>query len=359
MRLRIARIGRSSDGCWMYSPTLVGFVAVVLATPGALAHHSARLQYDMEQVSEVEGTVMSVVWRNPHVRFTLRVANGDTERNWSIESIPVTRLARIGVSRDMLTVGEVVRVAGYPARIGTPQMYALNLLLPDQREILLDTPTARWSGDTIGTGLDTTPGVAGADPNLGIFRVWSNDGSFLATETKFLSEGGTLNYPLTDAARRAQAQWDPGAPDNPFLTCAPKGMPLIMQQPNPIEFVDNGTEIILRIEEFDTVRTITMTPPPAEPRPPVLLGHSYGRWDGNTLIVTTRGIDWPYFDQWGLLQSEDMQTVERFTVDAAGSRLDYELTVTDPWLFTEPVTLGKSWRWLPGDEVLPFDCVYD
>ena len=359
MSLRITGIGRSSDGGCRSLPMLVGAVAAMLATPGALAHHSARLQYDMEQVTEVEGEITSLVWRNPHVRFTLREPEGAAQQEWAVESIPVTRLARIGVSRDMLEVGQTVRVAGYPARIGTPQMYALNLLLPDSREILLDTPTARWSGDTIGTGLDTTPGEASADPTLGIFRVWSNDGSFLATETRFLSEGGTLNYPLTDAARAAQAQWNPDAPDNPFLTCAPKGMPLIMQQPNPIEFVDNGAEIILRIEEFDTVRTIALTPPPAEPLPPVLLGHSYGRWDGNTLIVTTRGIDWPYFDQWGLLQSEAMETVERFTIDAAGGSLGYELTVTDPWLFTEPVTLSKSWRWLPGDEVLPFDCVYD
>ncbi len=274
--------------------------ALVVTPPDALAHHSARLQYDMDQVAEVEGEITRIVWRNPHVRFTLSVGSGAGRQEWSIESIPVTRLARIGVTDDMLSVDETIRVAGYPSRVGAPQMYALNLLLPDSREILLDTPTAHWSGQTIGTGLDTTPGEAGADPSLGIFRVWSNDGTFLATETRFLSEGGTLAYPLTDAARAAQAEWNPLAPDNPFLSCAPKGMPLIMQQPNPIQFVEGEDEITLRIEEFDTVRTIHMTPPAAEPLPPTLLGHSDGRWDGDTLVVTTTGIDWPYFDQWGL-----------------------------------------------------------
>lgn len=311
----------------------------------------------MGQVTEIEGEITGVVWRNPHVRFTLDVEDASGQpQHWAIESIPITRLSRIGVTRDLLEVGATVKVAGYPARLGTPDMYALNLLLPDNREVLLDTPTARWSRDTIGTGLDTTPGEAGADPTLGIFRVWSNDGTFLATETRFLSEGGTLNYPLTQAARAAQAQWDPLDPANPFLTCAPKGMPLIMQQPNPIEFVDNGDEIILRIEEFDTVRRIRLSEPPAEPPPPTLLGHSFGRWEGNTLVVRTSGIDWPYFDQWGLRQSPDVVSVERFTLDDAGSRLEYSLTVTDPWLFTEPVTLTKSWRWLPGDRVLPFNC---
>lgn len=335
-------------------------VLLVLCTGSlgvAHAHHSARLQYDMEQVAEVEGEITALVWRNPHVRFTLSVATAEGRReDWSVESIPITRLSRIGVTRDLLTIGATIKVAGYPARLGAPEMYALNLLLPDNREVLLDTPTARWSRDTIGTGLDTTPGEAGADPSLGIFRVWSNDGSFLATETRFLSEGGTLSYPLTDDARAAQAEWDPLDPGNPFLTCAPKGMPLIMQQPNPIEFVDNGNEITLRIEEFDTVRRIVLSAPLAAAEDPMLLGHSYGHWEGNTLVVSTTGISWRYFDQWGLLQSPDVATVERFTLDDAGSRLDYELTVTDPWLFTEPVTLSKSWRWLPGDRVLPYNC---
>jgi hypothetical protein len=133
-------------------------------------------------------------------------------------------------------------------------------------------------------------------------------------------------------------------------------MPLIMQQPNPIEFVDNGEEIILRIEEFDTVRRIALTAPSAVPLPRMLLGNSFGRWEGNTLVVTTNGISWPYFDQWGLRQIEAMETVERFTLDAAGSRLDFEMTVNDPWLFTEPVVLRKSWRWLPSDRVMPFNC---
>jgi len=252
---------------------------------------------------------------------------------------------------------DAVRIAGHPARRPVREVYAINLLLQDGRELLLDTPVARWTEDTIGTGLDETPGVAGADPSLGIFRTWSTDGSFLATETRFLTEGGTLSYPLTAAARAAQAGWDPLSPDNPFLSCTPKGMPIIMQQPNPIEFVDNGDEILLRMEEFDTVRVIAMAQrEPDRPEPPTPLGHSVGHWEGTTLVVSTNGIDWRYFDQNGFQQSEAIETLERYAVDDAGSRLDYELTVTDPGLFTEPVVLRKSWRWVPGDRVLPFNC---
>ena len=335
----------------------LGLTAAMCST-GAFAHHSARITYDMDQVIEVEGEITRVMWRNPHLRFSLNAMgeNGESVA-WEVESIPATRLARVGIMPDHLAVGDTVTIAGYPARRPVQDVYAINVLLADGREALLDTPVARWTDNTIGTGMDETPGTPGADTSLGIFRVWSTDGSFLRTETRFLTEGGTLDYPLMDAARAAQATWDPLDPGNPFLTCLPKGMPTIMQQPNPIEFIDNGDEIVLRMEEFDTVRVIRMgNEAQDQSLPPTPLGHSRGHWEGDTLVVRTHAISWPFFDQNGLRQSEAMETLERFTVNADGSRLDYEVVVTDPWLFTEPVTLSKSWRWIPGDAVLPFHC---
>ena len=338
----------------------LGLVAA-LSTTAAFAHHSARITYDMDTVMEIQGEITGLTWRNPHVRFTLSSVDEDNDPvTWNVESIPVTRLNRVGITREMLGIGDTVTVAVYPARRPVRDVYAINMLLADGREALLDTPAARWTDNTVGTGLDETPGTPGADASLGIFRVWSTDGSFLRTETRFLTEGGTLNYPLTEAARAAQATWDPLDPGNPFLTCMPKGMPTIMQQPNPVEFIDNGDHIVFLMEEFDTRRVIHMTDnaddPDATPSP---LGHSTGHWEDGTLVVNTSRINWPWYDQNGLPQSDAVETVERFTVNEEGSRLEYEVVVTDRWLFTEPVTLAKSWRWIPGDEVLPFDCTDD
>ena len=339
---------------------LPGLLAA-LSTTAAFAHHSARITYDMDTVIEIQGEITGVTWRNPHVRFTLSGMDEDGESvTWNVESIPVTRLNRVGITREMLGVGDTVTVAVYSARRPVRDVYAINMLLADGREALLDTPVARWTDNTVGTGLDETPGTPSADDSLGIFRVWSTDGSFLRTETRFLTEGGTPGYPLTEAARAAQATWNPLHPDNPFLTCLPKGMPTIMQQPNPIEFIDNGDHIVLLMEEFDTRRVIHMRDDADEQSaPPSPLGHSTGHWEGDTLVVHTDRINWPWFDQNGLPQSEAVETMERFTVNEAGSRLEYEVVVTDPWLFTEPVTLAKSWRWVPGDAVLPFDCTDD
>ncbi len=319
-----------------------------------LGHHSAVVTYHTDQIVEAEGEITNIIWKNPHVRFTINVTDADGRTApWNIESIPASRLVRVGVSEDVVRVGQTVRVAGYPSRRSTTDMYALNLLLPDGREMLLDTPVARWSNDTVGTGEDLTPGAISSDTSLGLFRVWSTDG-------RPLSLGSILTNPnvqLTEKALADAASWDPLSLDNPFLGCSPKGMPNIMEQPNPIEFVDRGDEILLRMEEYDTVRVISMRPASDdEPFQRSILGRSVGHWNGSVLVVETDRIDWSHFNQRGLRQSAAMNVVERFSPNEDGARLDYELTMTDATLFAEPAVLTKSWVWVPGDEILLYDC---
>lgn len=329
--------------------SLLGSLCLLLGAGAAYPHHSAIVTYHIDQTVEHGGEITEILWRNPHLLLKLKTVDEDgQEMELEVESIPATRLARVGLPRDLLQIGDTVRVAGFPSRRYADQMYANNLLLPDGREILLDTPEPHWGTDrTLGIGLDITPGERGADASLGVFRVWSTPGrSFRQGVERF----------LTDEARAAREEWDPFAPGNPFLGCVPKGMPQIMGQPNPVEFIDDGDRILVRIEEYDTLRTIHMTEPPAEPPAPTLLGHSYGRWDGGTLVVETSGIDYPYFSQDGLLQSDAMHVIERFTVNAEGSELEYEQTLTDPWLLTETFTRSRTWVWVPGDQVRPFEC---
>jgi hypothetical protein len=186
---------------------------------------------------------------------------------------------------------------------------------------------------------------------LGIFRVWTSIGG-----------GGALwneSYPFTSEAAAVRAAFDPVS-DDPTLNCALKGMPLIMEQPYPMEFVDENDVILLRLEEYDTVRRIAMTDhESARARPASLLGNSTGRWEDGVLVVETTGIDYPWFNKTGIPQSAAVQIVERFELNADGSRLQYEMTVTDPATFTEPVVLTKSWGYRPNDEIRPYACAPD
>ena len=67
-----------------------------------------------------------------------------------------------------------------------------------------------------------------------------------------------------------------------------------------------------------------------------VLDYSVGHWDGDTLVVETTNIDWPYFDDVGTPMSSALRTVERYTLSADAQRLNMEMTVTDPVNFTEP-----------------------
>lgn len=322
--------------------------------PAASAHHSVSYEYDVTSVTELEGDVTRVLWDNPHVRFTVKGRNDrGREALWEVATSSVSILRRMGISPDILKVGDRVRVAGNPARRGLTEVLAHNVFLPNGQEVIL-TPGAatRWSKRTVGTS-ETWLATAGkaSDPGRGIFRVWST-----SLATPFLFPEDQNSYPLTPAARTTAARFD-FARDNPLRNCSPKGMPTIMEQPYPMEFVEQRESILLRLEEYDTVRTIHMTARAStKPSAPTRLGYSAGRWDGSTLVVTTRGANWRHLDAVGIPLSAAAEMVERFTPSSDGSRLDYQLTVTDPGTFTKPVVLNKHWIWLPEIKISPYAC---
>ncbi len=51
---------------------LSALLSMVLVTP-TLAHHSVA-GYDRTTLHEIEGTLVDVRWRNPHVTFIVRVS---------------------------------------------------------------------------------------------------------------------------------------------------------------------------------------------------------------------------------------------------------------------------------------------
>jgi hypothetical protein len=162
-------------------------------------------------------------------------------------------------------------------------------------------------------------------------------------------------YPLTAAGKEGLAKWNPR--NNILLKCGTKGTPLIMISPLPMEFSKQGDKIIMRLEEYDSVRTIHMNPKDVAPPAKTLFGFSRGRWEGTTLVVETDHIAAGYFDHEGTPQSDQIKTVERFIPNADYSRLDYALTTTDPVNFTKPFDLKRYFVWKPENTVHPYECL--
>lgn len=329
----------------------------VLAGAGlAAAHHGPpnNVLYDMDNIVELEGPVTEIFWRNPHVRFRLRDASGAI---WEVESGPVTWLSRLGWTADILEVGDEVRVAGHASRRHGNEMALTNLLLPDGLEFTGSSRPRplRFSDERVAvsrTVIDDARREQAIRDARGIFRVWAwGVGEF--------GGGGTPdNDParLTEAALAARQAFDLLS-DEPVLDCVQDGMPRAMFHPSVLRFTDGGSTLTLRSHEHDIVRTIHMQPAPhPSTRPAGPLGYSVGAWDGDTLVVTTTRVDWPLSDEAGTPQSPDVLLVERFTPTADGRRLDYELTARDPVNLNGPSVRTAHWMWVPGLEVLPYEC---
>jgi hypothetical protein len=52
-------------------------LAVLLAPLPGLTHHSAAGFYDEDVVLEIEGVIVAVLGRNPHVSYTIRTSDAD------------------------------------------------------------------------------------------------------------------------------------------------------------------------------------------------------------------------------------------------------------------------------------------
>lgn len=330
-----------------FLPTCCLFVSTC-----AQAHHSFS-EYDSTSMIEVTGKLLAVAWQNPHVHFTLeaRDASGRTQ-TWDIESNSLSILRRTDATPDNLRTGDTVTFAGNPSRRSPTRLWSTNVLTAAGSEVVLE-PGTKPHWQTTAAGLKTTwfEGGTAGDAKLGLFRVWSSKFDDPEANTEALWRP---DYPLTATARKKASAWNP-ITDLVAQGCAPKGMPTIMEEPYPIEFVQDGDTIRLRIEEYDTVRTIDMTGAAAS-LPKTLLGRSTGRWDGKTLVVATSRIDWPYLDRNGVPLGPNATLLERFTPNETGTRLNYQLTVTDPDTFTQPLELRRAWVSRLGESVKPYNC---
>ena len=328
--------------------TLSGMYLV--APTSLLAHHSVNSFYDLENAILVEGTLASIRWANPHVRLQLEViAESGESEIWDIDSGGPTLLRRLGVTADLVEVGENVTISGYPSKRRDDEMVGVSIALADGSSAPLFPTLASRFGHELRSGAHITPAdaEAGNRDAQGIFRVWS------------VGRGGNEPAPehaFTAAALAGRATYNP-LTDDPALSCTAQGMPLLMDNPFPIEFIDEYRDVLIRFEVWDATRVIHLDEDSAPVGTTVsALGYSVGHWDDDTLVVTTTHIDWPYFDDIGTPQSREIELIERFTLAEDESRLDYQAVITDPVTLTEPAIRNLHWLWVPGERLDAYNC---
>ena len=147
----------------------------------------------------------------------------------------------------------------------------------------------------------------------------------------------TPEYAAKRDALRASAR-----EDNETANCLPAGMPAIMGQPYPMEFLITPGKVTIVIEAYTQVRHI-YTDGRTLPEDPDLKFHgtSVGRWEGDTLVVDTVGFSPLTQLDRGVSHSEKMRIAERFRLTDPDT-MNIETTITDSEALTTPYTTNRT-----------------
>lgn len=320
--------------------TLVSAAASGLA-PLAEAHHSNAMFDDKQNVT-LEGTVTKFEWSNPHVYIYLKQLTGTGQIiDWELEASPPSILRRVGWSQDTLHVGDVITVAGHPARD------------PARKSLL---PSLIKKGDT--TLFDRKAEVAqlataGAAPsipvnNLELDGVWV---TLLALKVAELLEPEKL--PLTARGKAAHKHFDE---KKMRANCVPYAAPVFMITPD-LKRITKGDGVILIDGEFDGAqRTVYMNASSHEGAPFSVQGHSIGRWEGKSLVIdTTHFADNNLGNAYGLPSGARKHMLERLTPDGKGA-LTYHFELSDPDFLAAPVVGDVQWVFRPNVAYAPLKC---
>jgi len=159
---------------------------------------------------------------------------------------------------------------------------------------------------------------------------------------------GIYNTPSKDPAPMtpwAQAKYDAAKPGygpkasvdttDPILRCNPSGIPRILYWPQPFEIVQTPERVFMFFEHERVWRQI-WTDGRSHPKDlePTWMGDSIGKWQGDTFVVDTVGLnDKSWLDAYGHPHSDELHLIERYRRPDPNT-LTMQFTVDDPKAYT-------------------------
>jgi hypothetical protein len=157
-----------------------------------------------------------------------------------------------------------------------------------------------------------------------------------------------------DAFRAAQKQGE--NVQSEAANCVPPGLPGIMTQPYPIEFLYQPGKVLMLIEAYMQFRTVhTDGRRHLEDPDLTYMGHSIGHWEGDTLVIDSVGFTTSTQIASGVPHSDQLRVVERIR-RVSPDWMEIQTTLTDPVVLAEPYTITTSYRHLT-DELREYICL--
>ena len=215
--------------------------------------------------------------------------------------------------------------------------------------------------------------AGGAPAPIGPPDHWGENASKPVRQTSFVVDPPDGRIPtVTPEGQKRAAGRDTGSfgagpfnrPDDltNFDRCISRGVVgSMLPRPygNGLEIVQGPGFVAIRHEMIHEARIIPLgSGAPVGPAIRQYIGHSRGRWEGETLVVETANFTDQMsigFNGNGLRHSEHMTLVERFTrVDA--KTMQWEVTIHDPKTYTKPFKMALPIRQDAGYQIFEFAC---
>ena len=145
--------------------------------------------------------------------------------------------------------------------------------------------------------------------------------------------------------------------DRPSGRCLPHSVTDFDAHFMPKKVIQTPGLIAMLFESYHSYRQIFTDgrPLPSDPDP-AWFGYSVGKWEGDTLVVNTIGInEKTWLDDGGHPHSDALRVIERFRRPDFG-HMQVQVTVDDPKAYTRPWTVTIPWEFFADTELLDWVC---
>jgi hypothetical protein len=170
-------------------------------------------------------------------------------------------------------------------------------------------------------------------------------------------EGGTIPYKPELAAKKKE-NFDHTLARDPEVKCLLPGVPRATYLPHPFQVTQSHTKVMIQYGFSNAGRTIHLDQVD-DPGFESWMGHSVGRWEGDTLVVNVSDMnDQTWLDRAGNFHSSDMKVTERYTMTSP-YHIMYEAEINDPTTFTRPwkIKMPLYKRMEENARVFEFRCI--
>jgi hypothetical protein len=145
--------------------------------------------------------------------------------------------------------------------------------------------------------------------------------------------------------------------EDPDANCLPQGVPKIDAAPAPWKIVQAPGFFVIVYEAFNLWRQVFLDGRElSADANPTWMGYSTGKWDGDTLVVDTRGFNGKaWLDQLGKPSTEALHVTERFRRKDFG-HMNIQITIDDPKAYTKPWSVNQEVHLLTDTKLIEFIC---